>query len=272
MEPDYYQLATTVGIILVTFLSILLIKGIMRKYFDDACRILKVDSTNYRFFQHSISFLLYFLAIIIIIYSVPELRALSVTLFAGAGVLAAVIGLASQQAVSNIIGGIFIVIFKPFRVNDIVKVEPSYLGFIEDITMRHTIIRSMDNHRIIIPNNKISSETILNYTIIDPRICQFVHIGISFESDIDKARKIIQEEVLSHRLYIANKDGKLPKVRLVKIEDSQILLRVWVWAPDLEEAFEMEWTLLESIKKRFEREGIELPYPHTTFNFKDSED
>lgn len=91
------------------------------------------------------------------------------TLFAGAGIFAAIIALASQQALSNIISGIFIVISKPFRVGDYIELSILHRGTVEDITLRHTVIRDIQNNRIIVPNSKINSETIVNYHLNDER-------------------------------------------------------------------------------------------------------
>src|SRR3990172_8509923 len=101
-------------------------------------------------------------------------------------IIPAIVGFASQQAFSNIISGIFIVIFRPFRVNDIIKVGSLDAGMVEDITLRHTVIRSFENRRLISPNAVISEQTVLNSSIIVEKVCLFLYIGISFDSDVDK--------------------------------------------------------------------------------------
>jgi len=101
----------------------------------------------------------------------PNLRALASSFLAGAGILAVAVGFASQHALGNIISGVFIVIFKPFRVTDRVKLR-ELTGVVEDITLRHTIIRDFENKRIIIPNFLISEEIIVNSNFEDDRICK----------------------------------------------------------------------------------------------------
>ena len=123
--------------------------------------------------------------------TIPKLKSLGVTIFAGAGILAAIIGFASQAAFSNIVSGIFIVIFKPFRVGDIVKISNLYSGIVEDITLRHTVISDFENKRLIIPNSVISAETIHNSNILDNKICNHIWYGISYDSDVDLATSII---------------------------------------------------------------------------------
>ena len=105
-------------------------------------------------------FLIYTIGIIAIVYSIHSVNHIGKTLFAGAGIFSAILGFASQQAFSNIIGGIFLVLFKPFRIGDLIKVGTLNEGYVEDITLRHTVIKDFGNKRIVIPNLLISTETI----------------------------------------------------------------------------------------------------------------
>jgi small-conductance mechanosensitive channel len=213
------------------------------------------------------------------IYTIPALRTLSVSLLAGAGILAVIIGFASQAAFSNIISGIFIVIFKPFRVGDRLKIGTDVTGVVEDITLRHTVIRNFENKRLIIPNSVISNETLENASIGDEKICRWVEIGISYDSDIDKAMKIMEQEAMKHPDYIDNrteeeKENKEPavRVRVLGFGDSSVNLRAWVWAKDPPAAFRLGTDLNKSIKERFDKEGIEIPFPYRTITFKEKQD
>lgn len=235
---------------------------------------LRTDPTKYNFLKNAVSFIIYSGALFAIFYTIPQLRALGTTLFASAGILAAILGFASQAAFSNIISGIFIVIFKPFRVDDIIEVG-EFMGEVEDITLRHTIIRDFENRRVIIPNSNISAENIKNSSITDQRINKRIFFGISYDSDIELATKIIREEAEKHpscqewRTKKQIEEGE-PKVyiRLVSFGDSSVNLRANVWAAGPIEAFEMECDLNKSVKKRFDTEGIEIPFPHRTLVYK----
>jgi small conductance mechanosensitive channel len=221
---------------------------------------LKIDPTSYSFFKNATSFVVYTTAIIFIIYSVPRFKAFGTTLFAGAGIFAAIIALASQQAFSNIISGIFIVISKPFRVGDYIELNPLHKGNIEDITLRHTIIRDVQNNRIIVPNSKINSETIVNFHLNEEMKKEKIEYCIDIDSDIDKAISIIKEEVSNHpdflrQLELFPEKSDL-KVRVVRIENGSIRLRVMVDSEDSDKAYYMHCDLNYSIKKRFDQEGI----------------
>ncbi len=233
------------------------------------------DATRYRFLKNALRFIVGTVALGLVIYVIPSLKHFAVTLLAGAGILVAILGLATQRAFSNIISGIFIVSFKPFRVGDMVEISAEHRGVVEDITLRHTVIRTWENRRVIIPNAVISDATIVNSTIEDEATCQWVEIGISYESDLDKAMGIMQQESELHPNCIDRRtpeelDEGFPKVsvRLVSIADSSLILRAYVWASDPVLARVMHFELNRSIKLRFDREGIEIPYPHRTITFK----
>jgi small conductance mechanosensitive channel len=229
---------------------------------------LKVDPTKYNFLKNAVEFIIYIAALIIIFNSIPKLRAYGTALFAGAGVLAAIVGFASQSAFSNIVSGVFIVIFRPFRVGDRVKVGQLYSGDVQDITLRHTVIKDFENRRIVIPNSVINNETIINSTLAEENICMFIELGISFESDIDKSLKIMEEECLKHPLSQDNRtyeetargDSKV-QVRLLNITETAIQLRAYVWAANPSTGFDMKCDLLKTIKQRFDREGVSLAFP-----------
>lgn len=234
--------------------------------------------TGLKFLHNTLSFLVYTIGVIAIIYSIPPLKQIGKILFAGAGIFAAILGFASQQAFSNIIGGIFLVIFKPFRVGNLIKVGTINEGFVEDITLRHTIIRDFENRRIVVPNSLISTETIHNSTIKDARILNRIAFQISYDSDVDLAMRIIKEEAMQHpnfiddRTAIQKKDGiEAVDVRVISWDHSSITLRAYVWCDNQQLGFDLKTALFYSVKKRFELANIEIPFPHRTVVYKNSE-
>lgn len=269
------RIVTILIILFLTFVCARFVRSLLNTFFHKKSRLIKVDPTRYVFLKRLVSVAIYIIGIGIAIYMIPSLKTLSVSIFAGAGVLAIIIGFASQQAFSNIISGIFISISKPFRVGDRVKIGADVYGKVEDITLRHTVIRGYDNKRTIIPNSIINSEKIENYDIGDKKICKFVEFGISYDSDVDKAIKIIQEEAMKHPNLIDNrkeedkKEGKPPVVvRVMGYGDFAVNLRAYAWAEDQGKAFVMGTDLNKSIKKRFDKEGVEIPFPYRTIVYK----
>ncbi len=262
-------------VILVALIASRIIRRLLKRFFDRSSEHLNVDPTRYRFFRNMVDLFIFTTAGMLVVYSIPALRTLGLTLFAGAGIIAAVVGFASQQAFSNIISGIFIVIFRPFRVNDIIKVGSFDSGIVEDITLRHTVIRSFENRRLVIPNTVISEQTVLNSSLIDEHVCVNIEIGISYESDTDKALFILQDECLQHpdcidtRTVEEKNDGEsIVEVKVLDLNETAVVIRAGVWANDAIKGFDMKCDLLLSVKKRFDAEGIEFPFHHRTTVFK----
>lgn len=265
--------------LLVLIIAILInrfLRLFLNNYFNDSSKELRVDKTRYLFLKNATSLIVFSIAAGLIIYTIPSLHSLSLTLFASAGIFAAILGFASQQAFSNIIGGIFIVIFKPFRVGDWINISDKYSGIVEDITLRHVVINNFENKRIIIPNSIISSETIINLNINDNRVCEFCEYTISLDSNVDKAIVLIQEEAGKHpSLLDARTDQErenndpLVVVRMTKWVENGVVLRAYIWSRDPIEGVMMKYDLNRSVKKRFDQEpDIEIPYPHRTVTIK----
>lgn len=228
----------------------------------------RFGDTSIFFLKNSIKFFLGLFAVGYLIYVVPSLRSKATIIFSGAGILAAIIGFAAQAALSNLIAGVFIVIFKPFRVGDYIKVDEERIGIVQDITLRHTIINTFENKRLIIPNSIISTESILNHTIEDSHILSFNNFKIGLNADVELAKKIIQEEALKLDHVIDNRtpDDVLTEehqiiVRFIDVNESFIHLRAYVWLNEPFREFKLKCDLKEAVHKRFVAEGIDLPIP-----------
>jgi small conductance mechanosensitive channel len=275
IQTSFYHILIFTLILLFTGIVVKIVNKLVERSFKKSSKFIKVDHTQYRFVKHLITGVIYILGISLAIFTVPGLRTLSVSLFAGAGILAVIVGFASQAAFSNIVSGVFIAIFKPFRVDDRVSIGTTITGVVEDITLRHTVIRNFENKRIIIPNTVISSEIIENASIEDEKICKFVEFGISYDSDVDLAMKIMSQEAGKHTNVLDNrsnkdKDAEKPMIitRILGFGDSSVNLRAWVWAKNASDAFVMGCDLNKSIKERFDKEGIEIPFPYRTIVYK----
>jgi len=229
---------------------------------------MNVDPTRYNFFKNASDFVVYLAAIIIIFRSIPALHTLSTTLITGAGVLAAIVGFASQAAFSNIISGLFLVIFRPFSVGDRIKVGQLYTGDVEDITLRHTVMKSFENKRIIIPNSVIGTETIINFTIVDERVIMYIETLITFESNIDDAIRIIREVAAAHPKFLDNQVRPQPgeehpvEVRVLGFTETGVQIRGDVWAANASEGFELKCDILKTVKERFIAEGVDFAGIH----------
>ena len=278
LNQQWEQIVFAVIVIGMAFVLGRVVRMLLGRFFRTAAKKLNVDPTRYNFFKNASEFLIYLIAIVIIFRSIPPLRTFGDTLLTGAGIFAAIVGFASQSAFSNIVSGIFLVIFRPFSVGDRVKVGQLYNGDVEDITLRHTVIRDFENKRIVIPNTVISNEIIVNSTIIDEKVCMFLEFGISLESNIQKAQDIIQEEAMKSRYCIDNRTeeekGKgehAVMVRVMGFSELATQLRGYAWARNPNDGFEMKCELNKSIKERFDREGIDMAVPLRMIAYKNQQ-
>lgn len=269
-------------IIIVSYVLAIVLSSIIRKimtiFINKRSIYLKVDPTNYNFLKHAVSFIIFLIATLIVFFAIPELRTLGATLFAGAGVFAAILAFASQAAFSNIISGVFIVIFKPFRVGDMIAIGNSINGYVKDITLRHTVINDFENKMIVIPNAQISSDTIVNFHIDDSRIRRHIYYNVAFDSDIDKVFDILRDEVRKHPFYRdfrtkeeIEKGEEDIRIIVREITEYSLRIRMNVWSENPEDSWEMYMDLNKSIKQRFDKEGIKIPYPHRTISFNKNE-
>jgi small-conductance mechanosensitive channel len=161
------------------------------------------------------------------------------------------------------------VIFRPFSVGDRVRVGQLYTGDVEDITLRHTVIKDFENRRIVIPNSVVNNETIINSTIAEDDLCMFIEVTISLDSDIDQAMRILQEESMKHpecrdRRSQEEIESGEPQVivRLINILETGMQIRAYAWAKDPSAGFEMKCDVLRNIKKRFDESGIGFAHPY----------
>lgn len=274
---DYELVIKVALIIVITIIVAKIVNKIYSKFISKTQDTTDTDFTNYRFIQHLLSAIIYLAGFSFAIWNIPFLKPVAQSMVAGAGILAIAVGFASQQALGNIVSGVFIVLFKPYKISDRITLQDTLRGIVEDINLRHTVIRNFENQRIIIPNSLISNEVLVNSNYSDLKICKFIEVGISYSSDIDLAKGIMADEVENHPFNIDNRteediENGAPRVtvRVLMLGESSVTLRAWAWADDSPQGFQMQCDLLESIKKRFDREGINIPFPQRTISYLDS--
>ena len=252
-----------------TVVTAIIVNWMFRRFLKRSTLIMHNDPTNYVFLRHALSGLIYVLGFGWAIYTLPNMRAVANSMLAGAGILAVAVGFASQHALSNIISGVFIIIFKPFRVNDRLRFQSGMTGIVEDITLRHVVIRDFQSRRILIPNSVISNEVIVNSDFGEDKVCRWVEPLITYDTDLELARKIMQEEASKHPLLLdwrSEEDvaagAPLVQVRAVGLEENGCRLRAYLWAENDKEGFELSCDFTERIHIRFQQEAVKFAMPH----------
>ncbi len=188
----------------------------------------------------------------------PVASGVIASIFVAAGFASIVVGLAAQPSLSNLISGMLVALFQPFRIGGAVTFRNDFC-FVEDVKLVHTVLRTWDNRRLIVPNAILQAEVVINYTAEDPTMLVPVFVQASYESDLDKAMKIMVEVAKRHPDCLPIRD--LPNAVVMEFAESGVNLRLLSRAKDQPTAFMMARDLLYEIKKAFDANGIEIPYP-----------
>ncbi|WP_456467785.1 mechanosensitive ion channel family protein [Archaeoglobus sp.] len=179
---------------------------------------------------------------------------LSGLLVAG-GIAGIVIGFASQSVVANLISGIFLISEKPIKIGDQINIE-GVAGFVEDVNILSTIIRTYDGLYVRMPNEKVFTSNITNYVAHAARRFEYV-IGIRYSDDAEKAIEIIKRLIDEHPFALKNPE---PAVFVDNLGDNSVNIVVKIWAPSTE-WYGVKMELLWKIKTELEKNGIEIPFP-----------
>ncbi len=179
---------------------------------------------------------------------------LSGLLVAG-GIAGIVLGFASQSVVANLVSGIFLISEKPIKIGDQINID-GVAGFVEDINILSTVIRTYDGLYVRLPNEKVFTSNITNYVAHVARRFEYV-IGIRYSDDAERAIEIIRRLIEEHPLALKNPE---PVVFVDNLGDNSVNIVVRIWAPSTE-WYGVKMELLWKIKSELERNGIEIPFP-----------
>jgi small-conductance mechanosensitive channel len=179
---------------------------------------------------------------------------LSGLLVAG-GIIAVIIGFASQSVVSNLVSGIFLILERPVKIGDNISIG-DVSGNVEHIQILSTIVRTFEGIYVRVPNEKVFTSNITNFVSNVARRFDY-KIGIGYQEDAGRAIRIIQEVIDGEPFALKNPE---PSVFVDKLGDSTVDLTVRIWAPS-KEWYDLRTSLLLKIKTTLETNGIEIPYP-----------
>ena len=164
------------------------------------------------------------------------------------------VGLAVEGALSNLAGGVLIIITRPFRIGDYIEAQGES-GTVEDINIIHTTLRTPDNKVVILPNGSLANSNVVNYSVKDTRRVDFV-FSIGYTADYQKAQGIIMDIFNRHELVL---DDPAPFVRMSEHAASAINItaRCWVKSADY---WTVNFDVIETVKAEFDKNGIEIPF------------
>jgi len=203
----------------------------------------------------TVKFINYIIVAVFILIALPHIGVEPAGVLAVGGFAGLVIGFASQKIVANLVSGLFLVIERPLKIGDQVKIG-DVMGFVEEIHIMSTIIRTYDGLNVRIPNETVFTSEITNLTKNPVRRFEYV-VGIRYSDDADKAIEIIKRVIDEHPFALKNPE---PQVFVSELGDSSVNIVVRIWAPTAV-WYDVRMELLWKIKTELEKEGIEIPFP-----------
>lgn len=263
--PAAFDLVTSVGMklliaVLIFVVGFFIIKSIT-KFVKKSPKLEKMDPGVRTFTASFLSIALYIVLFVTIAAVVGIPIASLLTVLASCGVA---IGLALQGALSNFAGGILILLFKPFKVGDYIEASGGE-GVVQEITVVYTVILTVDNKRVTIPNGALTNAVIKNYSAEETR-----RVDLTFNTatgcDIEKTRQVILDVIALHPLALKD---PAPFVRLSAHKESSLefTARIWVKSADY---WTVYFDMKEAIEVAFAKNGIETPYPQVDVNLKNA--
>lgn len=228
------------------------------------------------FLRYLVIFLVYFIGVSLIASLFPQLNETITKVLAAGGIVAVVGGLAAQEALGRLVGGIMILFCKPFAIGDtICYFDGNVTGVVEEITLNHTVIRTGENKRVIVPNNKASSAVIENANYNDPKVCVYLDFKVTADTNLPLAKQSILRVALAHPLLMdtrtqAQKENgeDAVQVRVTEITTDGIALRAFVWAENGGDAGVLKSDLLQATQEEFEKQGIRFANSNLVVNAK----
>jgi small conductance mechanosensitive channel len=218
-------------------------------------RLLRKGSVDETLVLFLVRFSYIAMMVFVILAALGQLGIQTTSFIAVLGAAGLAIGLALQGSLANFAAGILLIIFRPFNLGDYIEAGGT-AGGVEAIGIFSTELKSPDNKKIVVPNAKVIGDNIVNYSAKDQRRIDIV-AGVSYSDDLDKVRKVL-EGILSEDERILQDPA--PTIGVLALADSSVnfAVRPWVKTADYWDVF---FSIQEKIKKRFDAEGITIPFP-----------
>ncbi|WP_027244814.1 mechanosensitive ion channel family protein [Leisingera daeponensis] len=180
------------------------------------------------------------------------------SIIAAIGAAGLAIGLAMQGALSNVAAGVMIILFRPFKLGDFIEVDGE-MGTVKDINLNNTVIASLSNLKVIIPNSEVWGNTITNYSSFDTRRAEWT-FGVGYGANLAVAERVIRETIMSDSRSHSEPE---PFIQVNELNSSSVdfLVRVWV---DAAEYFQYQADMKRKVKEALDAAGVDIPFPTHT--------
>jgi len=261
-DPSTFQGAVLFAIIFACFawlIGSLLKMAVQRVLAHD--KNAHIDRMAVKFIGKLTRYGVYVFAFAAYAHFVPALSGLGSASLTSIGMISLIVGFAAQNTLGNLIAGISLLLYRPFKLGDRLQVTaPTGLetGIVESLTLGYTLLKTDDNRRVVVPNSLMASQTAINLTANDPRVICSVLFSISHGGDIDIARAVLLELAGKHPLT-----KQICGCPVTQLSSSGVTLSLDVWCDNALAAINFRCDLLEQSVKRLALAGIFMPLPQT---------
>lgn len=246
---DY--LPTLIGAIVLLIVGLWVI-GIIVKYVDKLFQKKDYDKTLEVFTLNAIR---WGLRIILFVLVITQLGVESASLVAAIGAAGLAIGLAMQGSLSNLAGGVLIIVLKPFKVGDWIEAQ-GISGTVVEVTLFYTKLDTFGNQRAVIPNGELSNDNIINYSFNGTRK-ENLSFGISYDDDLKKAKEVLRNLVEEQEDVLKD---PAPQIIVSELGADSVNFSVRYFAEN-SKFWDLHWYMIEEGKIRLEEAGMTIPYP-----------
>ncbi|MFH1453540.1 MAG: mechanosensitive ion channel family protein [Armatimonadota bacterium] len=186
----------------------------------------------------------------------------------GVGGLA--VALAMQDTLSNLFSGFYIIMSKKIKPGDYVEIDTVTKGYVVDITWRETTIRALPNNIIIVPNSKLASAVIINYSLPETELSVLIDVGVSYDSDLEKVEKVTIDVAKQTLKEVEGGVASFePFIRYHTFDDFSINFTVILRAKEFVSRYVLKHEFVKRLHERYNKEGIEIPFPIRTVHMKE---
>lgn len=261
LSPYLLALAYNIVIIIITLIIAGQVIKIISRMLEKFFKKINIDVTVRRFLLSTLKVLFYALVVLVLAERMGINQASVVAILGSVGVA---LGLAWQGSLSNFAGGMIILFSRPFSRGDYI-ITPKAEGIVDTIGIIYTILLTPDNKRISIPNGALANDVITNVTANDIRRID-IQVGVSYNTDIRKAKKLIKEAFDENGLVVKNKEII---TYVSDLASSAVILGGRAWCKT-EDYWTARWGIIEEIKVKFDKSGIEIPYDQLEVHINES--
>ena len=257
----------------VTWLLATLIVKAMRKANEKRAKLQgEKPGLQMKYVYRTLRFMVYCLAAFYILSCIKPLASLGSAALGVTSILAVGVSLAAQQSFGNYISGFFLALYQPYQIGDFIRLKDQNIsGTVQEMTFRHTVLHTIDNTTLIVPNSTMNSAIIEDTERHGVNYVKWMSVGVGYDSDFETVKKIITHVVTSQPGYIdertaeEKRNGAVPvTVRLDEFQDSSLLIKFKVCCRDCGSSWQQASDIRVQLKKEFDENGINIPFPITT--------